>query len=208
MTPSTQLRGTRAREAILEAAGERFREEGYRRASIEAIAAASGVARPTVYAHFGSKEEIFRTIVGALHDEQLASMQAAVDSPGPIADRLYAALASRFVPFVKLTSSSPHGGELLDENSRVCGDITKSARARSLRLLEQLLVAADNAGEICLADADVRASAAATMLYDAARGAKDDATVTPAAYRRQLKQLVGVLSRGLGAKPAPRSPNT
>jgi AcrR family transcriptional regulator len=157
------------------------------------------VARPTVYAHFASKEEIFRTIVSDLHDEHLQAMRAAIKPSAPVADRLYAALAGRFVPFVEITASSPHGEELLDENSRVCGDITRSSRDRSLRLLEELLVEADAAGEICLADADVNATSAATMFYDAARGAKDDAAVTAQAYRRQLKRLVVVLSRGLGA---------
>jgi AcrR family transcriptional regulator len=200
MAASTQLRGARARAAILAAARRRFSEEGYRRASIEAIAAEASVARPTVYAHFGSKEEIFRTIVGELHDEHLAAMRAAVESSEPVADRLYAALAARFVPFVKITSSSAHGGELLDENSRVCGDITRSARVRSLRLMEEVLNEADAAGEINLADADVTASSAAKMFYDAARGAKEEATVTVASYRRQLKRLVVVLARGLGSR--------
>jgi AcrR family transcriptional regulator len=199
MPATTQLRGARARAAILEAARRRFNEDGYRRTSIEAVATEARVARPTVYAHFGSKEEIFRTIVGELHDEHLAAMQVAAEAPGPVADRLYAALVARFVPFVKLTSSSPHGGELLDENSRVCGDIIGSAKARSLRILEELLAGADVAGEIRLADADVTASSAAKMLYDAAHGAKEEATVAVGAYRRQLRRLVRVLSRGLGA---------
>jgi hypothetical protein len=41
---------------------------------------------------------------------------------------------------------------------------------------------------------------AATLFYDAALGAKEDAAVTPAAYRRQLRRLVSVLARGLGAR--------
>ena len=199
MPASTQLRGARARAAILDAGRARFSTDGFRRTSIEAIALESGVARPTVYAHFASKEEVFRTIVSELHDEYLQAMQDAVKPTAPVADRLYAALAARFVPFVEITASSPHGEELLDENSRVCGDITRSSRERSLRLLEELLIEADAGGEICLAAANVNATSAATMFYDAARGAKEDAGVTVQAYRRQLRRLVVVLARGLGA---------
>lgn len=198
--PVTPLRGAHAREAILKAAGERFMADGLRRTSIEAIAAAAGVSRPTVYAHFASKDEVFRTIVTDLHDEQLAAMEAAIDPAEEVADRLYAALVARFVPFVTLTASSPHGAELLDENSRVCGDINRSAHKRSLRTLERLLSDADAAGDLDLADAALSPAIAATLFYDAALGAKEDASVTPAAYRRQLRRLVTVLTRGLGAR--------
>jgi TetR/AcrR family transcriptional repressor of mexJK operon len=174
--------------------------DGLRRTSIEAIAAAAGVSRPTVYAHFASKDEVFRTIVAELHDAQLAAMQAAVDPGDTVADRLYAALAARFVPFVTITASSPHGAELLDENSRVCGDITRDSRKRSLLLLEGILADADATGELDLADAALTPAAAATLFYDAARGAKEDATTTVAAYRRQLRRLVSVFARGLGAR--------
>lgn len=48
---------------ILEAAAPVFGEQGYERASIEAIALAAGVSKPTVYTHFGSKEGLFRASV-------------------------------------------------------------------------------------------------------------------------------------------------
>ncbi|WP_344596264.1 helix-turn-helix domain-containing protein [Streptomyces violaceusniger] len=201
----TPLRGARARAAILEAAGRQFMAEGLRRTSIEAIAAAAGVSRPTVYAHFASKDEVFRTIVSELHDEHLAAMEAAVDSAQPIADRLYAALVARFVPFVTLTASAEHGAEFLDENNRVCGDINQEAHKRSLRLLERLLADADADGELVLTTAALSPALAATLFYDAARGAKDDPTVTPTAYRQQLRRLVTVLARGLGATDEPRA---
>lgn len=195
---SGQLRGARAREAILTAAGHEFEESGFRRASIESISAAAGVSRPTVYAHFASKEEIFRTIVAALHDEQVDAMHEAVQPNAPIADQLYAVLAARFVPFVTITTSSPHGAELLDENSRICSDIARNSRQRSTRLLRDLLTAADRAGALSLRDAGLSAATAADLVYDAARGAKEDAAITPEAYRRQLRRLVNVLARGLG----------
>lgn len=48
------------RRAILDAAGPAFGESGYERASVEAIAAAARVSKPTVYSYFGGKEELFR----------------------------------------------------------------------------------------------------------------------------------------------------
>ena len=194
-----QLRGTRAREAILAAARRQFLEAGFRRASIESISSAAGVSRPTVYAHFASKEEVFRTIVATLHDEQVDAMREAVQPNAPIADQLYAVLAARFVPFVALTASSPHGAELLDENSRVCGEITRSSRQRSISLLQDLLTVAERAGSVRLRDVALTPAIAAPLVYDAARGAKEDAATTTQTYRRELRTLVNVLARGLGA---------
>lgn len=53
-------RGADKRRAILDAAAEVFAASGYERASIDAIAARAGVSKPTVYSHFGGKEQLFR----------------------------------------------------------------------------------------------------------------------------------------------------
>jgi len=49
--------------AILETAGKLFLEQGYERTTVEAIAAAAGVSKLTVYSHFGDKTGLFRTLV-------------------------------------------------------------------------------------------------------------------------------------------------
>ncbi|MCG8918759.1 TetR/AcrR family transcriptional regulator [Actinokineospora sp. PR83] len=53
------------RESILGAAFTVFAREGYAAASVDAIAAEAGVAKPTVYNHFGDKEGLFRAVVVA-----------------------------------------------------------------------------------------------------------------------------------------------
>lgn len=51
------------RREILDAAAPIFGDEGYERASIDAIASRAGVSKPTVYSHFGGKEQLFRESV-------------------------------------------------------------------------------------------------------------------------------------------------
>jgi AcrR family transcriptional regulator len=48
---------------ILEAARSHFYEHGLERANVDAIAAAAGVSKMTVYSHFGSKEGLFEAVV-------------------------------------------------------------------------------------------------------------------------------------------------
>ena len=51
------------RRSILDAAAPIFGNEGYERASVDAIATAAGVSKPTIYSYFGGKEQLFRESV-------------------------------------------------------------------------------------------------------------------------------------------------
>lgn len=48
---------------IMEAAGALFLEHGYSAVSMDAVAKRANVSKATLYAHFGSKEELFRAMV-------------------------------------------------------------------------------------------------------------------------------------------------
>ena len=55
--------GGTAEKRILAGAIEAFAENGFHDCTVEAILAASGVARPTFYRAFKSKEDVFRAVV-------------------------------------------------------------------------------------------------------------------------------------------------
>jgi AcrR family transcriptional regulator len=61
--PRRRLTAAARREVIADAAAVLFAEHGYRGASIEAIARASGVTPPVVYEHFDSKRELYRDLL-------------------------------------------------------------------------------------------------------------------------------------------------
>nr|WP_255636084.1 TetR/AcrR family transcriptional regulator [Azospirillum sp. 412522] len=48
---------------IMDAAGTLFLEHGYSAVSMDAVAKKANVSKATLYAHFGSKEELFRAMV-------------------------------------------------------------------------------------------------------------------------------------------------
>lgn len=58
-----RLTAAARREVIADAAATLFAERGYRGASIEQIARASGVTPPVVYEHFESKRELYRHLL-------------------------------------------------------------------------------------------------------------------------------------------------
>ncbi|UGT44137.1 TetR/AcrR family transcriptional regulator [Nocardia yamanashiensis] len=67
------------RQAILDAAFTVFARDGYHLAGVDAIAGEAGVAKHTIYNHFGDKEGLFREAVAALSDQALTRNLAAVE---------------------------------------------------------------------------------------------------------------------------------
>jgi len=73
-------RSARKREAILSAAMELFCSEGVG-ASVESIAARAGVSKATVYAHFASKEDLFKAIIASVAETYIKLPPSLVDAP-------------------------------------------------------------------------------------------------------------------------------
>lgn len=63
ITQSPEPRSVRKRRVILDAATQVFVSEGFAGSSMDAIAAAAGVSKPTVYNHFADKEQLFAQVV-------------------------------------------------------------------------------------------------------------------------------------------------
>ena len=67
------------RQAILDAAFRVFAEQGYDQAGVDTIAAEAGVAKATIYNHFGDKQSLLREIIAAEADRALAEHLAIVE---------------------------------------------------------------------------------------------------------------------------------
>ncbi len=116
----------RTRRAIVVAAGQLFEQRGYAGTSLTEVAAAAGVARPTVTAAFGSKPALLREVV----NEALAGD----DEPVPVADRAW------FRPV--LDARTHH--DLLVAYAKVCTLIG----ARTARVFEVVRRAADASPDV------------------------------------------------------------
>jgi TetR/AcrR family transcriptional repressor of mexJK operon len=91
---STPVRGrsTAKRQAILAAATATFLEQGYARTSVDAIAAAAGVGKQTVYGHFGDKEHLFLAVLDEARSAREAEVVTTITDTGdPLADLTAAA---------------------------------------------------------------------------------------------------------------------
>ncbi|RKM61252.1 TetR/AcrR family transcriptional regulator [Butyrivibrio sp. CB08] len=78
---------------ILDVAEELFAEKGYDNASTNDIIARIGIARGTLYHHFGSKEEILDAIIDRMTRQAIAGAKAIVnDKDMPVLEKVAKAL--------------------------------------------------------------------------------------------------------------------
>lgn len=72
------------RRQVLDAAVAVFSEDGFHEASMDAVAARAGVSKPMVYAHGGTKEELFATCLQREGERLLRTVTHAVtEGPAP-----------------------------------------------------------------------------------------------------------------------------
>jgi AcrR family transcriptional regulator len=114
-----------------------FAAEGFHRASMDSIAQRAGVAKPTLYRYFGSKEELLRTAIDAECDRMVEHLFAAYESARelPLAEQIKANTDACFA-YVR---DNPHTFELLFQ-SNLAGSASVSAPMESTfdRVVERM----------------------------------------------------------------------
>jgi TetR/AcrR family transcriptional regulator, cholesterol catabolism regulator len=81
-----------ARDAILEAALAVFRENGYERTSVRAIAERADISISSLYAHIKGKQELFLELVAPVFEHARADMAEIVASGAPVREKLRRAI--------------------------------------------------------------------------------------------------------------------
>jgi len=101
-TVTSHTRGTRKvprriREPqMLQAAERAFADRGFHAASVDAIAEASGITKPMVYAYFGSKEGLYRACMERARVRLLAALREGVDTSAAPDQQLWHGLLAVF----------------------------------------------------------------------------------------------------------------
>ncbi|AJT41072.1 TetR/AcrR family transcriptional regulator [Psychromicrobium lacuslunae] len=78
-TPSRTTRGSK-REEIVRAALRVFGRDGYADASVDEIAKEAGVAKPTIYTHFGDKAGLFTEVIADASHRSNTRVNDVIDS--------------------------------------------------------------------------------------------------------------------------------
>ncbi len=148
-------------DAILDAAFHAFAGYGYRRVTMEDIAAGAGLSRTALYLHFRNKEDIFRSLSDRYFQTCLAEMALALQADGPAEQVLLATFVAKDGKFMEVVLGTPHGRELLDAGTTLAAEVAGRAEARMAEMLGDWLKrmgAQDVLGDPALAGATVVAA--------------------------------------------------
>lgn len=143
------------RRAIAEAAARVFLEVGYGAASMDAIAAAAGVSKQTVYSHFGAKDALFAAIV----EGRCADLMAPVvlpAAPGRDPEPVLTEIARRFVDAVLTPANMALFRSVIAESARfpeLAKAFYRAGPATATESLAAYLTGLDRAGTLAVRDA-------------------------------------------------------
>lgn len=135
-------RNSAKRRRSLEAARQLILREGFRAATMEAIAREAGIAKPTLYAQFPDKNAIFAALADLTLMQVLEAADAGFAITGPIWERIGEALARQYLAIAAILGASPHAEELMQPPSRSAFQ----PEQRHLRIEERIVEELRSAG--------------------------------------------------------------
>jgi AcrR family transcriptional regulator len=106
------------KSGILDAAQRLILKHGLRGTSMEAIARAAGVAKPTLYAYFPDKSAVSAALLERLLGGWRAEFLAALHGEGDVVQRIAAAMTAKHKSARRLLENSAHADELYAEHDR------------------------------------------------------------------------------------------
>ncbi|WP_193337368.1 TetR/AcrR family transcriptional regulator [Devosia beringensis] len=183
MADAVDERMMEKRRRILDAARILVLRHGLRGTTMEAIARAAQIAKPTLYAQFADKDAVFTGIVDTMMDELLAAYDRGMQGPGDIAERIGNALAGQFASLARSLEGSPHAAEIMSEHRRAGIRV----RDTDLRAQAEIAAALQAAGT---EDPAMLAKVICAAAYGIALKTPDEAAMT-AAIKLLCRKLIG-----------------
>jgi len=137
---------TEHRLAILDAATQAFARHGFKKASIDDIAARAGVGKGTVYLHFESKEALFAFVVDQIWRRVEAAQVAAMRGLRTPDGKLRAYLGARMDQLAAIARSLEISEATARELLPMARPHLAEQQSRELALVEEILTQGARAG--------------------------------------------------------------
>lgn len=151
MRPSSE----RKRAAVLNAAERQFLATGYDSVTMDSIAEESGVAKQTLYSHFGSKRALFLELVtagtvGAAANAAISTIDEFADLRGQLRERLIAQLGAVLDPRVLALRRLVIGE--LSRSPELAEALYRHGPGRAIETIAAALERLDAAGQLVVDD--------------------------------------------------------
>ncbi|GIF74424.1 TetR/AcrR family transcriptional regulator [Asanoa siamensis] len=186
-------------ETVLERATDVFWRHGYEGASLSALTSAMGINRPSLYATFGSKEQLFERAFARYHEGQVARARATLAAP-----TAYAAIEGFLRASADGLTADDHPAGCLSiqgglacspENNRIAEILATGRAATESAIVERLSRAAEE-GDL---PEGVDARALARFVMALSEGHAVHAAA--GASREELQASVDVAMRAVALRP-------
>jgi AcrR family transcriptional regulator len=192
-------RGRKSRARIRQAARQLFRDRGFDRATLRAIAAAAGMGASSIYRHFASKEELLVQELAELQEEAWARFREDDDRRRPTRGRIgrffatqHALLAADPDLTMIALRATTYPAARVSRRVLVLND-------RAIGLLAEILQGGRLAGDL---DRRIDVLTAARALFYAASGARlswANGLLSEADFREAIEANVELMFRGIGS---------
>lgn len=137
---STDLHADPRTNSVLNAALTVFARYGFKRASMEDIAGEAGLSRPLLYLCYPNKAAIFQALATAMAERACNYCDAAWPETEAFETGLTKAALALNLDAWRLIRGSPHGAELMADNSVVVGEISLKVDRYFVNLIEARLI--------------------------------------------------------------------
>ncbi|MEO6013499.1 MAG: TetR/AcrR family transcriptional regulator [Devosia sp.] len=125
--------------AILDAAQGLMLKHGLRGTSMEAIARAAKIAKPTLYVYFPDKPAIITALIERLAISWREAFLTGIRGEGDVVQRIAAAMSLKHKAVMQLLANSPHADELYGEHDRGAAPQFAALEAELAALIEREL---------------------------------------------------------------------
>jgi len=126
-------------EKILAAGLSSFGSVGFKATTLSKVASVAGISRPTLYARYPDKRNLFRAVIEQAYLDSLADAMSTARSDGPFSEVLSQVLLDYYGGLFDRFHGLPQIDELVLMQLEYAQDIVAGARRRMKRLLTKLL---------------------------------------------------------------------
>jgi AcrR family transcriptional regulator len=149
--PFMQQDQPQAKESlILAAARKRFAYYGFSKVTMDEIASDVGLAKPSLYYYFPTKESLFRAVIGHEQEKFTRDIELMLKRDATAGEKLREYVDMRIRLFRELVNLSALGVQSWAEVSSIFGDLFTSLEEQELKLLHAVLLAGKGTGELDL----------------------------------------------------------
>jgi TetR/AcrR family transcriptional repressor of mexJK operon len=139
-------------QQILVAARERFAYYGFSKVTMDEIAGDVGLAKPSLYYYYPTKESLFRAVIAQEQAQFVRDMEHLLARESPASHKLKEYVGVRFRLFRELVNLNTLSFKTWSEVRSMSGDLFKNLEELELKAIHRILTSGKNSGEFSCAN--------------------------------------------------------